>query len=308
MKSPATTDASQARKDARALYPLYLSLGSEFVIDTQPCPELESETEFPSAEALAKAETWFDAMDARIQAHQLRQFLQTSQDMTDEMLRGLLRHHINRKLRTDHDRDKVDFLLVQFLSQQVPSKFSDADLSMPAVAKLLEPILGGIDMGEPEWLASLNDLIGSAEHADSLKTLFTSRTIERGREIKISAGEKFFEPIALAAFARFGVLIRRKFFHLMHQDLNAILDGLRELESRGVTMLDCRKAQFAADEPILRLQMICQSWKVMFHAEYSSGQALCILADLRTAVEAGLAKSASPAKQDSAHGRSAGQT
>jgi len=31
--------------------------------------------------------------------------------------------------------------------------------------------------------------------------------------------------------------------------------------------------------------MICQSWKVMFHAEYSSGQPLSVLVDLRTAVE-----------------------
>src|SRR5258708_10024059 len=77
----------------------------------------------------------------------------------------------------------------------------------------------------------------------------------------------------------------------MHQDLNATLDGLRELESRGVVTLDCRKAQFAADEPIARLRMICQSWKVMFHAEYSSGQPLCILVDLRTAVEATLTRS-----------------
>jgi hypothetical protein len=33
----------------------------------------------------------------------------------------------------------------------------------------------------------------------------------------------------------------------------------------------------------------------MFHAEYSSGQPLCILVDLRTAVEAALAQSAKAA-------------
>lgn len=78
----------------------------------------------------------------------------------------------------------------------------------------------------------------------------------------------------------------------MHQDLNAILDGLRDLESQGITTLDCRKAQFAADEPIARLRTICLSWKVMFHAEYSAGQPLCILVDLRTAVEHALVHSA----------------
>jgi hypothetical protein len=31
--------------------------------------------------------------------------------------------------------------------------------------------------------------------------------------------------------------------------------------------------------------MICQSWKVMFHAEYSTGQPLRMLVDLRAAVD-----------------------
>jgi spermidine/putrescine-binding protein len=38
--------------------------------------------------------------------------------------------------------------------------------------------------------------------------------------------------------------------------------------------------------------MICQSWKVMFHAEYSSGQPVSMLVDLRAVVEAALAKTA----------------
>jgi hypothetical protein len=41
--------------------------------------------------------------------------------------------------------------------------------------------------------------------------------------------------------------------------------------------------------------MICHSWKVMFHAEYSSGQPLKMLADLRTVIEEALNR-AQPAK------------
>jgi hypothetical protein len=89
----------------------------------------------------------------------------------------------------------------------------------------------------------------------------------------------------MVAFARFSFMIRRIFFRLMHDDLNAIQDGLRELERRGIATIDCRRAQFSAEEPIGRLRMICQSWKVMFHAEYSSGQPLRMLVDLRAAVD-----------------------
>jgi hypothetical protein len=49
--------------------------------------------------------------------------------------------------------------------------------------------------------------------------------------------------------------------------------------------------------------MICHSWKVMFHAEYSSGQPLKMLADLRIVVEEALGRSGDEARtsaQDSA--------
>jgi hypothetical protein len=94
----------------------------------------------------------------------------------------------------------------------------------------------------------------------------------------------------MVAFTRFSFMMRRVFFHLMHEDLNAILDGLRDLERHDVSTLDCRRAQFSAEEPVARLRMICQSWKVMFHAEYSSGQPLRMLVDLRAAVDDALAK------------------
>jgi hypothetical protein len=106
-------------------------------------------------------------------------------------------------------------------------------------------------------------------------------------------------------------MIRRIFFRLMHDDLNAIQDGLRELEHRGVATIDCRRAQFSADEPIVRLRMICQSWKVMFHAEYSSGQPLRMLVDLRAAVDDALqngARKNTLAKSAAASADSGGET
>ena len=289
--STASTPAA-SWQNARSLYPLYSSLAREFAIDLQPCLELEEALDSPPAESVIEAEKWLQTMDQRIQVHQLRQFLQTSPEITEDILRELLVHHLSKRQRTDHDRDKVDFLLVQLFSQQVTFDISDSDLSIAAVASALDPVLGAFEVAEPEWLSPLNDLLSKAESAADLNALFTSRIIEQGREIKTSCGDRFFEPVALAAFARFGFLVRRMFFRLMHQDLNVILVGLRELDARGVTALDCRKAQFAADEPVARLRMICQSWKVMFHAEYSAGQPLCILVDLRKAVELALANSA----------------
>jgi hypothetical protein len=77
-------------------------------------------------------------------------------------------------------------------------------------------------------------------------------------------------------------------------DLNGILDGLTELEEKGVKTIDCRRAQFSAQEPIVRLRVICQSWKVMFQAEYSSGSPLRMLVDLRASVEYALGRGTAP--------------
>jgi hypothetical protein len=137
-------------------------------------------------------------------------------------------------------------------------------------------------------LNSLDRVLDAARRCKSLDELLHGGVLEQGRKAKAQAGELFYMPIALVAFTRFGYLMRRAFFRLMLTDLNNILDGLTRLEERGVEVIDCRRAQFSAQEPIARLRIICQSWKVMFQAEYSSGQPLRMLVDLRASVDAAL--------------------
>lgn len=279
-------------QNARQLYPLYAALARECVIELPACNDLETGVEAPPEESIAQARQWFCDVDQRIQVHQLRQFLQTTTLASDEALRILLLHHLRKAEHSDSDRDKIDFLLVQYFSHAAPSRLEDADVDLAYVAQTLEPVLGAVDRELPQWLKPLDELLQQANACKSLNELLTSHILEKGRTLKTSPNENFFLPIAMVAFARFSFLMRRVFFRLMHQDLNSILDGLRELEARGVTTLDCRRAQFSADEPISRLRMICQSWRVMFHAEYSSGQPLRMLVDLRAAIDAAMARTA----------------
>ena len=265
-------------------------MAREFVIELESGLGLGEEPP-TNDQWVGETEKWFAKMDQRIKVHHLRQFVQTSPQVTEDIVRDLLVHHLTQKMHSEDDRDKVDFLLVQLFSETAPREFSRSGLALETVAKVLEPVLGPYDTSLPESCKSLEDLLREAEASKSLKALLTARIIERGRELKAACGDAFYQPLSMVAIARFGFLVRAIFFHLMQEDLNAILDGLRELEARGVTTIDCRKAQFAVDEPVSRLRMICQSWKVMFHAEYSSGQPLCILVDLRTAVESALAHS-----------------
>src|SRR5271169_1929601 len=290
--TPELPDLAAEWRDARLLYPLYAALAREFVIDLPSHSDLEACVDAPPQESVEATRQLFADLDAHIQVHQLRQFLQTTTVGSDEALRTLLLHHLRRQDHSDSDRDKIDFLLVQFFSHCAPSRLEDADVDLAYVAQTLEPVLGSVDLNVPEWLSPLDEVVQTASGCRNLNQLLTSRILEKGRKLETSCGKKYFLPAAMVAFTRFSFLIRRIFFRLMHQDLNAILDGLRELENRGIETLDCRRAQFSAEEPIARLRMICQSWKVMFHAEYSSGQPVSMLVDLRAVIETAMAKNA----------------
>ncbi|MBS1853215.1 MAG: hypothetical protein JST79_20125 [Acidobacteria bacterium] len=297
---PSLNNLAAEWRAARTLHPLYAALAREFVIEAPLCNDLESGVDAPPQESVEQARQWLLDMDGRIQVHQLRQFLQTTSLTNDENLRTLLLHHLQKKQRTEVDRDKIDFLLVQYFSYCAPSRLEDADVDLDYVAQVLEPALGSVDLEVPEWLGALDGLLQSANRSQNLSQLLGSGILDKGRKLKTSAGENYYLPVAMVAFTRFSFLIRRVFFRLMHQDLNAILDGLRTLEEQGVTVLDCRSAQFSAEEPIVRLRMICQSWKVMFHAEYSSGSPLQMLVDLHKVVHAALAKQGTASKSKAA--------
>ena len=271
----------------RALQPMYAALVREFVIEVSTCPlDKDNAEEFSSSpESVENVQTWFQQVDAQIQVHQLRQFLQSTPLANETVLRHLLLHHMHKPTKSTSDRDKADFLLVQYFSLCAPSGLEDADLDLDYVAQVLEPVLGPQQPKLPAWLGSLDTVMQTAARSERLSELLHSGALEQGRKLKSQSSARYFEPSAMVAFARFSFMIRRIFFRLMQNDLNAIHDGLRELERRGVSTLDCRRAQFSAEEPTARLRMICQSWRVMFHAEYSSGQPLRMLVDLRAAVD-----------------------
>ncbi|MGA7908435.1 MAG: hypothetical protein WCA16_13585 [Candidatus Sulfotelmatobacter sp.] len=273
---------------ARRLHPIYAELAREFVIEVPVCADLEAAVDTPGRESVEQAQHWLNDMDERIQVHQLRQFLQTSSLVDQQGLIALVQYLLSKSAKSDSIRDKIDFLLVQYFSHAAPTELDDNDVDLAYVAQALDPILGQVELKTPVWLNALDRVLDSASRCRSLDELLHGGVLEQGRKAKIQAGDLFYLPVALVAFTRFGYLMRRVFFRLMLGDLNHILDGLNELDEKGIETIDCRRAQFSAQEPVMRLRMICQSWKVMFQAEYSSGQPLRMLVDLRASVEQAL--------------------
>jgi hypothetical protein len=283
-------DLAAVWSSARRLHPIYAELAREFVIDVPTCADLEAQADTPGRESVEQAQQWLNDMDDKIQVHQLRQFLQTSSLVDHDGLVALLQHFLAKTPHSDSARDKIDFLMVQYFSQNAPTDLDDNLADIAYVAQSLEPVLGKVELKTPVWLNALDRVLDSARRCRSLDELLHGGVLEQGRKAKAQAGDLFYLPVALVAFTRFGYLMRRAFFRLMLADLNNILDGLTELEEKGVETIDCRRAQFSQQEPIMRLRMICQSWKVMFQAEYSSGQPLRMLVDLRASVDGALGR------------------
>ena len=130
--------------EAQLLYPLYTALSREFVFDVAPCAALETIVDVPDSDTVEEAREWMALMDGRTQVHQLRQFLQTTLLANEARVLALLRRHLGKPIKTDSDRDKIDFLLVQFFSLTAPSQLSDDQVNLGFVAATVEPVVGPV--------------------------------------------------------------------------------------------------------------------------------------------------------------------
>ncbi len=273
---------------ARRLYPLFLGIAQHFGLEVKPNKDLESPIDRSDPEVLAGIRQWLTHADEWIQVYQLRQFLQTSPLSNEASLRALIVRYLGKEVRTDSDRDKLDFLLVQYFSQCAPSSMLDRDVSMQDVAQVMEPVLGKISGGAPGWLEALEDGLRRVRSCHSIRDLLRHGVLYEIRKLKKGADELYFAPVALVAVTRCNYLLRQAFFRLMRSDLEFTRNGLHALESHGTTEINCRQAQLSSKEPISHVMELVQQWKKAFRAEYSAGHTFEQLGEIRAAVEAAM--------------------
>lgn len=270
---------------ARRLYPLYLALIQQFDLDVPPSKELEHPMDRTESAAIERVRRWFALVDERVPVYQLRQLLQTTHLGSEENLRALIARHLEKERKTESDRDKLDFLLVQYFTQSAPPQFHNHDVTLEDLADVLEPVLGECSLNPPQWLSPLERDLESLKSCDSLRQLFAHGILEQGRRLKAQAGEMYYGSAVLLAFTRYNFFVRRAFFRCMHADLHAIRFALHQLEQRGVATVDCSRAQLSAQEPLSALRQICHDWKKPFQATYSAGRSFAQLLEVRSAVE-----------------------
>lgn len=287
-------------KEAREVFPIYVALAKQSEIDI-PFPQGKRNLpEKPDIELFDQVHEWLDAMDQEVMAHQLRHLLQmTTLNASETSLRALIRRHLRKPKKSNPDRDKIDFLLVQYFALQAPPKIYHRQIELGDVAQVMQPVLGEVDPAPLDWCAPLEKMIASLRSFRSLKEILKTSFIAEGRKVKESAGGMFYDPAALLSFIRFNFLLRRTLIELMHADLIAIRAAVDQLQTGGVRTIDCHHAGLVGGEPLNKIRKIADEWKQPFQQEYTErtvNQAFENLLGLRADVEQALAKAAASAQ------------
>jgi hypothetical protein len=283
---------------ARRLHAIYSELDHTFELGQPACADLENSQDSNNPEAMERVRQWFDTMDAHVQVWQLRQLLQSTSLQNEENLRYLIQRHLDRKQKTESDKEKIDFLLVQYFAHCAPHGINEQNLTLDEVAEVLQPALGKVPEMYPDWAPGLDDKLQKLNESESLEDLQNSGALLEVRELKLAVGDQYFDPGHLVAFTRFNFRARRAFFKAMHLDLHAIRGAVNELEKMGYTTLDCREAGLSESESLDQVRHVVHQWKTPFRAPYSGGSSFLQLILLRHALRI---------KLNEAYARHAGQ-
>lgn len=283
---------------ARRLHSIYAELDTTYELGMAPCTDLEDTVDRPEPEVMERVRQWFDQMDQHIQVWQLRQLLQSTTLQSEENLRYLIVRHLERKQKTESDKEKLDFLLVQYFAHCAPPGLAEQQLTLDDVSQVLEPVLGSCPERYPEWAPGLDDKLQNLNDCNSLEDLQNSGALLEVRELKLAVGDQYFEPGLLVAFTRFNFRARRAFFKAMHLDLHAIREAVNQLEQMGYTSIDCREAGLTENESLDQVRHVVHQWKTPFRAPYSGGSSFLQLILLRHILQntMNLARSAATAQ------------
>jgi hypothetical protein len=285
------TDLAAQWNEARLVYPLYAAFSTQFSLAPLPYPPGELPPARPTRSVFDSDLKWLDAVDQKVLAYQMRQIPSDILNASEESLRALIHRQLRKPDKTDADRDKIDLLLVQYFVLCATSDLVHKEITLHDVARLLQPVLGEVDVVPLEWCEPLEQILEKIRNCNSLRDLLEEGLVEQGRMLKESAGHLFYDPAALVAFCRFNFLVRRGFIRVLHADLSAMRQAIDSLEAKEVKTVDCRGAGFSAAEATSQLRHFCENWRQPFQKDYTQSsvhrafeQLLALRADLEEAL------------------------
>ncbi len=268
---PKPDGARQAQwEEIRSVFPIYLALAKHQQIEIPFPPNKRVLPEKADLDLFSRVQSWLDSMDQQVLVHQLRHLLQmTTLNASESGLRALIMRHLRKPAKSPMDRDKIDFLLVQYFALSVPTKTYHKQIELNDVAQVMKPVLGEVDTAPLPWCEPLEKMITVLRTFKSLRDILKTDFISEGRRVKEKAGGMFYDPSAMLAFVRFNFLLRRTLIELMHSDLIFIRSGINHLEQAGAKTVDCQSYGLTSSEPIAKVRALADDWKQPFQKEYT---------------------------------------
>ncbi len=127
--------------EARIAYPLYAALAVQFELAPALYPAGELPAVRPTREVFDRDLQWFDAIDEKVRAFQIRQLPPEVLNASEEALRAFIQRLLKRPEKTNADRDKIDLLLVQYFALCAPEALYREEIKLADVARVLQPVL-----------------------------------------------------------------------------------------------------------------------------------------------------------------------
>ncbi len=279
--------------ETRSVFPIYIALAKQLTLEIPFAADKRILPEKADNELYTRIQTWLDSMDQQVLVYQLRHLLQmTTLNASEAGLRALIQRHWRKPSKSNMDRDKVDFLLVQYFALCAPPKIYHKQIELDDVAQVMKPVLGEVSIAPIAWCEPLEKMITALRGFRSLRDMFKTSFVEQGRKVKDEAGKMFYEPASLVAFVRFNFLLRRTLIELMHADLIAIRAGLNQLDSLGTNVVDCSLFGLSNAEALSRVRQLADEWKQPFQQEYTERtvngtfeKLLCLRTDIERALD-----------------------
>jgi len=296
LPAPSKADgAKQAQwEELRSVFPIYVALAKQLQLEIPIAQNKRILPEKVDPELFSQIQKWLEVMDQQVLVHQLRHLLQmTTLNASESGLRALIMRHLRKPAKTTTDRDKSDFLLVQYFALTAPPKIYHKQIELSDVANVLRPVFGEVDSTPLPWCEPLENMIHALRGFKSLREMLQTNFIEQGRRVKETAGGMFYDPSAMLAFIRFNFLMRRTLIELMHADLIFIRSGLVNLQHAGAKTIECHSVGLGKAETVEKLQQMTDEWKQPFQKEYTErtvNQAFEKLLGLRADVERAVEK------------------
>ena len=296
LPAPPKSDNSRNAQweENRSVFPIYIALAKHLQIEIPFAQNKRVLPEKADLELFSQVDTWLNAMDQQVMVHQLRHLLQmTTLNASESGLRALIMRHLKKSGKTLTDRDKIDFLLVQYFALCAPAKIFHKQIELIDVAQVMKPVFGDVSTAPLPWCEPLEKMIQALRGFKSLRDILKTNFIEQGRRVKETAGNMFYDPSAMLAFVQFNFLLRRTLIELMHADLIYIRSGINHLETAGAKTIDCQSFGLTAAERVAKVRQYADEWKQPFQKEYterSVNQAFDKLLSLRSDIERAVEK------------------